>query len=310
MTFSVTYRAKDGALREERFEAANRAECVAECRKRGIAPTKIAEDKGGNRRQDGGSPSQRRLTGKAAILAAVVIAAIAGGVWWWIGGRGAAAPAAEKPTKPKVEKPKAVRTEVRPVVPTNTLAVLPVETPVEPPKKEKYLGTVTTQRFSRVVALADGTVTNIRHKAIFHNQMEQIISSALNPRGIAVPLRFALRRFTKEQIKEMFHTDLKPEPGDSELVLARKIELQDLKEQVRVLEKKGHTYDEIFDEIDQIGRNVRAEVRNARQGLSQLIKAGESEEVIGIWMEQQNKKLKELGEPPLRIPANFILKND
>ena len=123
-------------------------------------------------------------------------------------------------------------------------------------------------------------------------------------------MRFAFRRFTEEQIKEMFHTDLKAEPGDSELVLARKMELQDLKEQVRALEKKGHTYDEIFDEIDQIGRNVRAEVRNARQGLSQLIKAGESEEVIGIWMEQQNKKLKELGEPPLRIPANFLLKKE
>ena len=30
MTFTVTYRAKDGALREECVEAASRAECVAE----------------------------------------------------------------------------------------------------------------------------------------------------------------------------------------------------------------------------------------------------------------------------------------
>ena len=47
MTFTVTYRAKDGALREERVEAASRAECVAECRRRGIAPTKIAEGRSG-----------------------------------------------------------------------------------------------------------------------------------------------------------------------------------------------------------------------------------------------------------------------
>ena len=87
MTFTVTYRAKDGALREERIEAANRAECVAECRRRGIAPTGIKE--GGKSRQDGGSPSQRRLTGNAAILAAVVLAALAGGVWWWATRRGA-----------------------------------------------------------------------------------------------------------------------------------------------------------------------------------------------------------------------------
>ena len=37
MTFTVTYRAKDGALREERVEAANRAECVAECHRRGMS---------------------------------------------------------------------------------------------------------------------------------------------------------------------------------------------------------------------------------------------------------------------------------
>ena len=107
MTFTVTYRAKDGALREERVDAANRAECVAECRKRGISPTGIREGgKGMNRRQDGGSPSQRRLTGNAAILAAVVLAAIAGGAWWWFSARSASGPSqAEAPAKPKAVKP-------------------------------------------------------------------------------------------------------------------------------------------------------------------------------------------------------------
>ena len=57
MTFTVTYRAKDGALREERIEAASRAGCVAECRKRGIAPTKIAE--GGKSRHLGGGGACR-----------------------------------------------------------------------------------------------------------------------------------------------------------------------------------------------------------------------------------------------------------
>ena len=47
MVFTVTYRAKDGALRDERIEAASRAECVAECRRRGIAPTGIREGKSG-----------------------------------------------------------------------------------------------------------------------------------------------------------------------------------------------------------------------------------------------------------------------
>ena len=310
MTFTVTYRAKDGALREERIEAASRAECVAVCRKRGIAPTGIREGKA----RDGaravlGRGDSKRITARW-VATVVAVIAIAGGVCWWIGRDGArpsqaertVKPKAEKPAKPKAEKPKSVRTpEVAPQPEPPPEAPPPVEAP-----KEKYLGTITTQRFERVVRLADGTVTNIRSKAIFRNQMEQILSSALNPRGIAVPLRLALRRFDDNQLKEMFHTDVKPEPGDSELVLARKMELQDLKEQVRALEKKGHTYAEIFNEIDQIGRGTRAEVRMARQGLSHLIKTGESEEVIKEFMDLENKKLKELGEPPLRIPANFI----
>ena len=318
MTFTVTYRAKDGALREERVEAASRAECVAECRRRGIAPTGIREMK----RRDAASPSNEKRRDAASprggvrwVAAAVVLVAVTGGVWWWFGGRGATALPAEKSKAEKPVKPKAAQPP-KPAVPQpeQPPAQQEVQPPVQPEvppavdaaKEEKYLGTISTQRFSRVVRLADGTVTNIRHKAIFRNPMEQILSSALNPRGIAVPLRLALRRFNESQLREMFHTDVKSEPGDSELVLARKMELQDLKEQVRALEKKGHTYDEIFNEIDQIGRETRAEVRMARQGLSHLIKTGESEEVIKEFMDLENKKLKELGEPPLRIPAIFL----
>ena len=60
MTFTVTYRAKDGALREERVEAASRAECVAKCRRRGIAPTKIAEGRSG---KSAASPNGRDKRG-------------------------------------------------------------------------------------------------------------------------------------------------------------------------------------------------------------------------------------------------------
>lgn len=174
------------------------------------------------------------------------------------------------------------------------------------PPKQKYLGHITTQSFSRVVTLADGTVTNLKSRVAFTNRMEQVLSSALNPRGIAVPLRLALRRYSEQQLHDMFHTDLKPEKGDDEFILSRKLELQELKIQVRELEKEGNSYTEIFDEIDNIGRNARAEVKAARQGLSQLIKAGESPEVLKAWVDEKNVKLKELGEPPLRVPAQFL----
>ncbi len=46
MTFTVTYRDKSGAKREEALEAASRAECVATCRARGVAPIAIRESDG------------------------------------------------------------------------------------------------------------------------------------------------------------------------------------------------------------------------------------------------------------------------
>lgn len=136
MTFTVTYRVKDGALHEECVEAANRAERVAECRKRGIAPTKIVEGKRANRR-DGARPSRvgaedNKRTTARWIAAAVVVAAIAGGAWWWMGRgeekpktasvqqQGVKKPKAERPQKPRKAEPAArptetaVRGDVRP----------------------------------------------------------------------------------------------------------------------------------------------------------------------------------------------------
>ena len=189
MTFTVTYRAKDGALREERVEAASRAECVAECRRRGITPTAIKE--GGKSRQDGGSPSQRRLTGNAAILAAVVLAAIAGGMWWWIGGRGVTALPEKVPQKPKVEKPKDDKPKAKPSASKPTATPAPS---AEAPAKEMYLGQEVVSRTSvtnadgsvrETVRTADGKLHGITHPApgsepIFKNAADQAIAMALS----------------------------------------------------------------------------------------------------------------------------------
>ena len=121
MTCAVTYRGKDGSLREEAVEAASRAECFAQCKARGIMPVSVKEGARKGRRQDGGSPSGRnesrpsrsdssnrsRTIWRAAILAASVLA-VAGGAWWWLASREAARPPEPAPVKAKsAEKPKA-----------------------------------------------------------------------------------------------------------------------------------------------------------------------------------------------------------
>lgn len=120
MTFTVTYRANDGALRDEVVEAADRAGCVAECRKRGIAPTKIVDGgrgKGRNKRgpragangQDARPSSQRAGRPLSTwLVAALIVAVIAGGAWWWMARKGETETASAQQQglkKPKAEKP-------------------------------------------------------------------------------------------------------------------------------------------------------------------------------------------------------------
>ena len=122
MTFTVTYRGADGAMSDERVEAANRAECFAQCRARGIAPLSVKEGDSASRRgaetrrgeTDGNGMFSRRghkdnggKNGRAAasakamaakeraggrgrvvacVLSAALVALIGGGVWWWMNG--------------------------------------------------------------------------------------------------------------------------------------------------------------------------------------------------------------------------------
>ena len=106
MTFTVTYRGRDGAKREEYIDAANRAECMAECRRRGIAPSSIREGRAPLRPGNGSAASQnmaRSQIGKAAVLALVVLA-VAGGAWWWFAARSANAPHQAGTPKPAAQK--------------------------------------------------------------------------------------------------------------------------------------------------------------------------------------------------------------
>ena len=130
MTFTVTYRGADGAMREERVEAANRGECFAQMKVRGIVPMSVKEGdsvsrrgRGGRRGEDGGrprrdtsdrggrkgkgQPARRRMV--AFVLSVALVALIGGGVWWWLG-RVEAKPS----DKPEAPKKAALAKEVKP----------------------------------------------------------------------------------------------------------------------------------------------------------------------------------------------------
>ena len=115
MTFTVTYRAKDGAKAEVEIEAASRAACVAACKARGVAPLGIREGRASSRPRaaetavphDGRAearPSPRR--GLYLAVAVLCAAAVGGGLWWWLGRTDA--PPAEKPKDAKPAAAKSV----------------------------------------------------------------------------------------------------------------------------------------------------------------------------------------------------------
>ena len=83
MTFTVTYRGAKGAPVTEAVEAADRADCLAQLKKRGIAPTSVKE---GSAKQDKKAVGDRaKPTGRNGVayvlLAACIILAVLGGIW-------------------------------------------------------------------------------------------------------------------------------------------------------------------------------------------------------------------------------------
>ena len=318
MTFTVTYRAKDGALREERVEAANRAECVAECRKRGIAPTKIAEGRSGKSAaspkgangQDARSPSQRAGRPLSQWLVAALIVVAAGcGVWWWFGGRGATALPAEKPQKPKVEKPKAAKPKTasvqqqgseKPVAETNAVAVAPaVVAPTGHVIKAR------SSRSGRVMTLADGTVVTNTPRAFFKRDFERALHVALMPNGMGGTLLRQVRsRYTDAQILAMLKERVAVEPGDDETTAAVKQKVQSFKDEVLRVIGEGASVSEVLDGMTR--RKVEDGILRARAHKirTEALRSGDPD-TARKGIEAANAVLRENGLREMDVPQGL-----
>ena len=144
MTFTVTYRGADGAVRTEAVEAANRGECFAQMKARGVAVLGVKEDaatknakaaKGIGRAERVERIGEKKSishshnsifsqfhnsTIKASVLLIAFIALAGGGVaWWWMRSpRTATLPVPEAP-----KKPAALPKEVKPAAAPKPMAI-------------------------------------------------------------------------------------------------------------------------------------------------------------------------------------------
>ena len=324
MTFTVTYRSKDGALREERIEAVSRAECVAECRKRGIAPTKIAEGKGANRR-DGARPSRVGVTGSGGdnkrttarwVVVAVVVAAVAGGVWWWFSARSVIAPyqvpVKQKVAKPKAEKPaKTARAEQRPSVATNaTAAAQPQPKPVASPKpfnpNEPPPGLLPNEpwrsgrkKLHKVQYVARNTNT------VHRNSTEQALLDIFTCNVGDPPL--PLTDLPKDDLTNMWSILTSPNPvtdKDAEEVKIAKETLEVAKREMAKFVQEGGKPDEFLSYYHGILEKAYKKRMLATEEIYKVLEEQTDPESARAMLKRVNADLRKEGIRPLPIPSS------
>ncbi len=313
MTFTVTYRAKDGALREERVEAASRAECVAACRRRGIAPTGIKEG--------AGKGSKRTTTsGKAGFAVAVaVLVAVAVGVWWWVAhkdtpdepapkskvARGKPAPKSAGQEKPAA-KPK--RDSEGEKNPTNDVGVATQSV------AEVFNGVQVVSRTS--MTNADGTVVErIRTadgkshrvttppKRVFDNASDQLIAMAIHGAngGVGMP-PLPMSASIEEDFKKSLATPIEIRDDDSDEVKLIKMDVMAVREVLKERVAQGMTVRKALEEHQDEVNHMAAYNKEALNMLRE-IREKDGPAAANEFLETVNKKLKEMGVKEIPAPA-------
>jgi len=249
MTFTITYRAKDGALREERIEAASRAECVAECKRRGIAPIRIAEGGGraGSTKPPRGDGRTKPGMWRVAVLAAV-LAAVAGGAWWWYGHAGRVTVPVEKPKieKPKAERPVKAWTEPSPPAVTNEVA-RPVE--VRPPapawRDPKATDEQRTEAYAKM--LAESPLPNTSSNRLFRSGLEQVMGWVFTTEvGDMPPPLPRVPDFDIVHLKEILESKCEVKADDTAKQADAKNTVEFAKEELKKYLEKGGSPDEFL----------------------------------------------------------------
>ena len=307
MTFTVIYREKSGARAERIIDAANRAGCVAECRRCGIAPMSIRE--GVSRKNNGHENGSPRGCGRARGAAIIVIAVLvlAGGAWWWLGRKGSStppqikAPVVDK-TKPVINRPvqRASKPQEVPVT-TNMPMVAVTNKPLT--RRERMIAKYGKEP---VVIKPGGRYKNGERlpekRSIFkfasEKEIDRIISAKPGHRIIG---RFA-KGFIERDFRKALETKIEFTDEDTAEDIARKKQMIAVKEQLRQALDKGESLDAILEDARK-EVNALADFRdNMIKNLSQLKKNGSTEQEIEDYYTAANKMLAEKNIPPLLSP--------
>jgi hypothetical protein len=331
MTFTVTYRGADGAMCEEAVEAADRAECVAECRRRGIAPASIREGGRVGKRRDAVSSRQKPFTIHSYLFVAIAaLAAIA--LWWWFASRGArdeARPpqavktAVERPAKPKVEKQQPPsKPKAKPAV-TNAPAAKPAPAPATnaPPPFVKRPGALQLPdgKVLTFPAPKEGEIRKVYayghmyecdHEGNFRDVTKrQLFSTAFeaNFLGLAVEDKPFIPAFLKgldqDEVKKMLLKPYDAKGDETEEEMAQLKSYHEMRLAALQYMEEGGSFDEFVDYFAKQVKEERETNALCLREVMTLYKQGKLDEAKEM-AEAANALKKQKGLNELKLPAH------
>ena len=322
MNFTVRYRGRDGALREECIEAAGRAECMAECRKRGISPMGIVEGRSGKTGNPGksgksGNSGNSGNSGKLLFAIGAALAIVAGGVWWWMSHEGEPKTTSvqQQGEKPKVVKPQGggERPAPKPVeVATNAVVASTgvVEKVIKTPMGEKRVKV----RHSKAVqaALASANTPPIqdlrppppdpnappppppRYK---NNLQQQLSEYAWSGRFVGVP-----DPISNKEARKLVEEPVEFLPDDTPEVRQEKETVAAMQKELKEYMENGGRANDYFMKLMQRQDAEQETIREAKRQIREMCKAGDFE-LASQAREKFNEYLKSKGLPPVGMTS-------
>ena len=165
---------------------------------------------------------------------------------------------------------------------------------------------IRAQQTQQMRTLSDGTKVQVVSRTHMTNGIERAFSTLCNPGGMAIPLSVALRRFSKEEILRIINTPMEYDKNDSEDMLARKMQIQQIKDELKGFLNDGGTLESAIAEIDRKCRRDSSYLMMMRHSMNEAL-ATKDGEVIRAYVEKANEKLKERGMRPFEVPPRYRL---
>ena len=309
MIFTVTYRDRTGAKREESVEANSRDAAFAAMKARGIVPAAV--------RAGATKPRNTRNTAVPYIIAVAFVLLLAGGAWWWLGRAGA------RPSR-VVDVPvksKAMPKEVKPSVAKGAKAVpvrpvRPMRKPIVPKTPEERLAfikkiygdNIPENLKSEVYFLEHPPTTTYRPmprpEDVFKHPSEKTIAAVLLLKpGAFVMQRTVYDESFDEDFKKAMAEPTSIEDGDSDADRELKAAVSEVKAEFAERMAKGEKPSEIMTkameeayelgkftrEIDEMLQEVEDDPTKTNQDVEDFVKAA-------------NELLKEKGLEQLEMP--------